>query len=244
VNTTKSSKKVAILQSNYIPWKGYFDLIASVDEVILFDDMQYTRRDWRNRNQIKTPQGLQWLTVPVLVKGKYFQTIRETAIDGSTWALMHWKALSQNYIKSAYFKEIATWLEPLYVAQSYSHLSQLNRTLIEGVCLYLGIQTRITNSWDYQLVDGKTARLASLCIQANATEYVSGPAAQSYIDESVFDQSNIDLTWFEYGSYPEYPQLYGLFQHHVSILDLLFNCGPNSRLFMKMNSADGEQGAS
>ncbi len=244
MNTTKSSKKVAILQSNYIPWKGYFDLIASVDEVILFDDMQYTRRDWRNRNQIKTPQGLQWLTVPVLVKGKYFQTIRETAIDGSTWALMHWKALSQNYIKSAYFKEIATWLEPLYVAQSYSHLSQLNRTLIEGVCLYLGIQTRITNSWDYQLVDGKTARLASLCIQANATEYVSGPAAQSYIDESVFDQSNIDLTWFEYGSYPEYPQLYGLFQHHVSILDLLFNCGPNSRLFMKMNSADGEQGAS
>lgn len=244
MNTTKSSKKVAILQSNYIPWKGYFDLIASVDEVILFDDMQYTRRDWRNRNQIKTPQGLQWLTVPVLVKGKYFQTIRETAIDGSTWALMHWKALSQNYIKSAYFKEIATWLEPLYVAQSYSHLSQLNRTLIEGVCLYLGIQTRITNSWDYQLVDGKTARLASLCLQANATEYVSGPAAQSYIDESVFDQSNIDLTWFEYGSYPEYPQLYGLFQHHVSILDLLFNCGPNSRLFMKMNSADGEQGAS
>jgi hypothetical protein len=244
VNTTKSPKKVAILQSNYIPWKGYFDLIASVDEVILFDDMQYTRRDWRNRNQIKTPQGLQWLTVPVLVKGKYFQTIRETAIDGSTWALMHWKALSQNYIKSAYFKEIATWLEPLYVAQSYSHLSQLNRALIEGVCLYLGIQTRITNSWDYQLVDGKTARLASLCLQANATEYVSGPAAQSYIDESVFDQSNIDLTWFEYGSYPEYPQLYGLFQHHVSILDLLFNCGSNSRLFMKMNSADGEQGAS
>jgi hypothetical protein len=244
VNTIKSPKKVAILQSNYIPWKGYFDLIASVDEVILFDDMQYTRRDWRNRNQIKTSQGLQWLTVPVLVKGKYFQTIRETAIDGSTWALMHWKVLSQNYIKSAYFKEIATWLEPLYVAQSYSHLSQLNRTLIERVCWYLGIQTRITNSWDYQLVDGKTARLASLCLQANATEYVSGPAAQSYIDESVFDQSNIDLTWFEYGSYPEYPQLYGLFQHHVSILDLLFNCGPNSRLFMKMNSADGEQCAS
>ena len=244
MNTTKSPKKVAILQSNYIPWKGYFDLIASVDEVIMFDDMQYTRRDWRNRNQIKTPQGLQWLTVPVLVKGKYFQTIRETAIDGSTWALMHWKALSQNYSKSNYFKEITTWLEPLYVAQSYSHLSQLNRTLIEGVCLYLGIQTRITNSWDYQLVDGKTARLASLCLQANATEYVSGPAAQSYMDESVFDKSNIDLTWFEYGSYPEYPQLYGLFQHHVSILDLLFNCGPNSRLFMKMNSADGEQGTS
>ena len=244
MNKIKSPKKIAILQSNYIPWKGYFDLIASVDEVILFDDMQYTRRDWRNRNQIKTPQGLQWLSVPVLVKGKYFQTIRETVIDGSSWALMHWKALSQNYGKSAYFKEIGNWLEPLYVSQHYSHLSQLNRTLIEGVCLYLGIQTSITNSWDYELVEGKTSRLVSLCLQANATEYVSGPAAQSYIDESVFNQSNIDLTWFEYGSYPEYPQLYGLFQHHVSILDLLFNCGPNSRLFMKMNSADGEQSTS
>ena len=94
-------KKVAILQSNYIPWKGYFDMIAAVDEFILYDDMQYTRRDWRNRNQIKTPQGVQWLTVPVKVKGKYHQTIRETEIEGAQWAKDHWKALSQNYRRAA-----------------------------------------------------------------------------------------------------------------------------------------------
>src|SRR5690242_7600286 len=100
-------KKVAILQSNYIPWKGYFDMIASVDEFILYDDMQYTKRDWRNRNQIKTPQGLQWITVPVLVKGKYHQKINETEIYGSDWANEHWKALVQNYKRAKHFDEIA-----------------------------------------------------------------------------------------------------------------------------------------
>src|SRR6187551_2529407 len=109
-------KKVAVLQSNYIPWKGYFDLIASVDEFILFDDMQYTRRDWRNRNQIKTPQGTQWLTVPVRVKGKYLQRIRDTEIDGTAWAGDHWKSLVQNYGRSQCFAEIAAWLQPLYAA--------------------------------------------------------------------------------------------------------------------------------
>jgi WbqC-like protein family len=103
-------KKVAILQSNYIPWKGYFDMIASIDEFILYDDMQYTRRDWRNRNQIKTPQkGLQWLTVPVQAKGKYHQKIKDTEIDGADWALIHWKALVQNYHRAPYFDKIATW---------------------------------------------------------------------------------------------------------------------------------------
>jgi hypothetical protein len=100
----KRSKKCAIVQSNYIPWKGYFDLIAAVDEFILYDDMQYTRRDWRNRNQIKTPQGLQWLTVPVVVKGLYYQKIRETEIDGTVWATSHWKSLVANYKRAPHFE--------------------------------------------------------------------------------------------------------------------------------------------
>jgi hypothetical protein len=141
-------KKVAILQSNYIPWKGYFDMIAAVDEFILYDDMQYTRRDWRNRNQIKTPQGVQWVTVPVKVKGKYYQKIRETEIDGADWMLAHWKALEQNYRRAPYFLEVASWLEPIYFTESFTHLSVLNRRLIERVYQYLEITTRITNSWE------------------------------------------------------------------------------------------------
>lgn len=128
-------KKVAIVQSNYIPWKGYFDLVAKVDEFILYDDMQYTRRDWRNRNQIKTPQGIQWLTVPVRVKGKYHQTIRETEIEGDQWATAHWKALSQNYRRTPHFTEIANWLEPLYIKEPPSHISILNRRFIEAISM-------------------------------------------------------------------------------------------------------------
>ena len=226
-------KRVAILQSNYIPWKGYFDMIAAVDEFILYDDMQYTRRDWRNRNQIKTPQGVQWLTVPVQVKGKYDQKIKDTLIDGTDWAIAHWKALVQNYRRAPHFDEVAIWLEPLYIAESYTHISQLNRRFIEAVCHYLGIKTVISDSWDYTLLDGKTERLADLCKQAGGTEYISGPAARDYVAEKVFADMGLKLTWFDYIGYPKYPQLWGEFSHGVTILDLLFNCGKDSPRYMR-----------
>jgi len=226
-------KKVAIVQSNYIPWKGYFDMIAAVDEFILYDDMQYTRRDWRNRNQIKTPQGLQWLTVPVLVKGRYHQKIRETEIDGFDWAAVHWKTLAQNYRRAPHFDEVAAWLEPLYIAESYGHISQLNRRFIEAICAYLEIKTVISNSWDYTLLDGKTERLADLCAQVGGTEYISGPAAKDYVEESIFTDMGIKLTWFNYTGYPEYPQLWGEFIHGVTIFDLLFNCGKEASRYMR-----------
>ena len=228
-----TEKKVAIVQSNYIPWKGYFDMIAAVDEFILYDDMQYTRRDWRNRNQIKTPQGVQWITVPVKVKGKYHQTIRETEIDGYEWQEAHWKTISLNYRRAPHFEEIASIFEPLYLREKYSHLSQLNRVFIEEACRYLGIKTKISNSWDYELIDGKTERLADLSMQAGASEYISGPAAKDYIEEQVFTDRNIKLTWFSYAGYPEYPQLWGEFTHGVTILDLLFNCGKEAPQYMR-----------
>lgn len=233
LNTHLFRNRVAILQSNYIPWKGYFDMIAAVDELILYDDMQYTRRDWRNRNQIKTPQGVQWLTVPVRVKGKYYQTIRETEIEGTQWAKDHWKTLSHNYRRAPYFVENASWLEPLYLEEVPTSLSLLNRRFIEAICDYLGIKTTIRNSWDYPLSEGKSERLADLCASANGNEYVSGPAAKDYIDKTVFTQRDIKLTWFDYIGYPKYPQLWGEFTHRVTILDLLFNCGKDAHRYMR-----------
>ncbi len=225
-------KKIAISQSNYIPWKGYFDLIACVDEFIIYDDMQYTRRDWRNRNQIKTPQGLHWLTVPVQVKGKREQTIRETEIDGDAWLIQHQKSIIQNYKKASFFNDVWSFIEPLY-NQQYTHLSQLNRKFIEVICNYLEIKTKISNSWDYNLMDGKTERLADMTMQAEGAEYISGPAAKDYIDKCVFDNLNIKLTWLDYSGYSEYPQLYDEFVHGVTILDLLFNCGKQSANYMR-----------
>lgn len=223
-------KKVAILQSNYIPWKGYFDMIAAVDEFILYDDMQFTKNDWRNRNKIKTPQGLQWLTIPV---GQDInRRIRDVTLD-PRWQSKHWKTLEANYRRAPHFDEIAEWLKPLYLSVEYSHLSQANRTFIEAICNYLGIKTKISNSWDYSLIDGKTERVVDLCVQAGGGEYISGPAARDYIDERVFDLKKIKLAWFDYSGYREYPQLWGKFEHGVSIVDLLFNSGSSAGNYMK-----------
>ncbi|MEW9900582.1 WbqC family protein [Chitinivorax sp. PXF-14] len=223
-------KKVAILQSNYIPWKGYFEIIAAVDEFILYDDMQFTKNDWRNRNRIKTPVGTQWLSIPV--GSDIRRRIRDVCLPEVAWAEQHWKTLSMNYRAAACFDEVARWLAPLYLENNCVDLSSFNRKLIEAVCLYLGIQTQISNSWDYLLIDGKTERLVDLCRQAGGTTYLSGPAARGYLDENLFQDEGICVQWMHYGPYPEYPQLWGPFAHEVSILDILFNCGINAVNYM------------
>jgi hypothetical protein len=226
-------KRVAIVQSNYVPWKGYFDMIAAVDEFILYDDVQYTRRDWRNRNRIKTPRGLEWLTVPVQVKGRYLQAVSETRIDGTSWARAHWEALRHNYARAAHFAWMAPILGPFYQEARHGLLSDLNRDLIQLVCGLLGIRTAITRSSDYALAEGRTDRLAGLCAQAGASEYVSGPSAKAYLDEGAFAARGVAVRWFDYDGYPQYPQLWGDFAHNVSILDLLFNCGEESPRYMR-----------
>ena len=226
-------KKVAILQSNYIPWKGYFDLIAYVDEFIIYDEMQFTKRDWRNRNRIKTPSGLQWLTIPVLTKGNFHQKISNTLVDGMNWAGTHWSSLEKNYSQSSFFKEISSWLKPLYLERTYSFISEVNRAFIEAICLFLQINTKISCSSNFNLIGEKSERLANICSQTGASEYVSGPAAKNYIDSTSFSQKSVNLKWFDYSDYNEYSQLWGDFRHEVSILDLLFNCGSETPLYMK-----------
>ena len=233
------TKRIAISQSNYLPWKGYFDMIAYVDEFVLYDDMQYTKRDWRNRNQIKTIDGLKWLTVPVKVKGKYLQKIRETEIDGSDWVKKHWGAIVQNYKDTPHFKELSAILKSAYFDLNPLTISECNRNFIDIICEYLCIETHISNSWDYLLIEGKSERLLDICIQAGATEYVSGRAAKGYLNEKLFLDAGIKITWFEYADYPEYPQQFGEFNHFVTILDLLFNKGGNSSDFMKFAPKKG-----
>lgn len=224
-------KKVAILQSNYIPWKGYFDMVAFVDEFILFDDMQFTKNDWRNRNKIKSPQGVAWLSVPV---GQNInRRIRDVETTDKLWRQKHWRTLEANYRRAPFFREIAEWLQPLYL-EKVQNLSCINRNFIEAICRYLGITTKISNSCDYRLVEGKTEKLVDICKQAGATEYISGPSAKDYIDMQKFVDGNVKLSWFDYSGYPEYPQLWGgEFVHGVSILDLLFNCGKESPKYMR-----------
>jgi hypothetical protein len=218
-------KRIAVVQSNYIPWKGYFDLINMVDEFILYDHVQYTKRDWRNRNRIKTDKGTQWITIPVIHEHTD-QMICETRVVNDTWRKKHWRSLGQYYRKASFFGSYGEILEKLYLQDDETFLSQINSKFIEVIAEILGIRAKISSSVDYQLVDGRNERLVALCKQAGASEYLSGPAAKNYLDEDLFKKEGIRVIWMDYTGYPEYSQLFCQpFIHEVTIIDLLLNEG-------------------
>ena len=226
-------KSIAISQSNYIPWKGYFDFIHSVDDFVLFDDAQFTKRDWRNRNRLKTQGGLKWLTIPVEAKGKFFQKIKDTRISGNRWAKNHWESIRHSYSKAAFFKEFQDTFEELYLTLDEEFLSCVNRKFLQAVNQVLGINTCLSSSSDYDFVEGKNELLISICQKAGAKKYISGPAAKEYLDESLFQDAGIEVGWMDFSGYSEYHQLHPPFEHSVTILDLIFNEGPNAKTFMK-----------
>jgi hypothetical protein len=227
-------KKILITQSNYIPWKGYFDAMHEVDEVILYDDAQYTKRDWRNRNIIKTSKGPAWLSIPVEVKGRYFQKIRETKISDQKWNQRHLKTLRLTYAKAAHFKVLSDFVESLYARASMQYLSEINYWFLTEITRHLGIKTPVFFSDSFDLsAKNPTQRLVNICKQAGASHYYSGPAAKSYLEEDKFLKEKITVSYFNYDGYPEYQQLYSPFSHFVTILDLLFNTGNDFRHYMK-----------
>jgi hypothetical protein len=223
--------RAGIIQSCYIPWRGYFDFINEVDLFIFHDDLQYTKGDWRNRNKIKTPNGLIWLTVPVKYK-KTSQLICETEIDYShKWQAEQISRFKNSYIKSPFFKgALELWEKSLQYADQT--ISQLNIRLINNICSFLGIGTKLVMSSDYAVTGSKTERLIRLLKKVGATVYLSGPSAKGYLDENLFQEHGICLEYKTY-DYPSYPQLWGDFIGTVTVLDLIANCGPNSRDFLK-----------
>jgi hypothetical protein len=227
------AKRVAIVQSSYIPWKGYFDLIRSVDEFILLDEVQFTKRDWRSRNRIKTKDGVAWLTVPVLTKGRFTQAIRDTRVSDASWGERHWQTIHANYARAPYYRDYATTLEPLYLKPVSQLLSEINHAFIAAICRVLAIETPIVSSSHYHSGEGRNERLLELCAAAGATEYLSGPSARGYLDESAFAAAGITVRWADYSGYPEYPQVHPPFDHHVTVLDLLFCTGPDATRYMK-----------
>jgi hypothetical protein len=228
-----TTKRVAIVQSSYIPWKGYFDLIRSVDEFILLDDVQFTRRDWRSRNRIKTKDGAAWLTIPVQSKGRFTQSIRETRVSDPAWGERHWQTIHASYARAPFFRDYASCFEALYRQPGSEFLSEINHAFITAICRALRIETPIAWSSDYDARDGRTERLVDLCRAAGATVYLSGPSARDYLDESAFAGAGIAVAWADYGGYPEYPQVHPPFDHAVSALDLLFCTGPDALGYMK-----------
>tara|TARA_B100001013_G_scaffold343790_1_gene272309 strand:- start:1108 stop:1857 length:750 start_codon:yes stop_codon:yes gene_type:complete len=224
------TKTLVIVQSNYIPWKGYFDLINLADHLILYDDVQFTKNDWRNRNVIKTFNGPHWLTIPVT--HKFGQKIKDTEICFPGWAQKHWKTIAQSYSKAPCFNRYKEVFETLYLNTDETFLSEVNRQYISAICDILGIETECSWSMDYELPEGKTERLLELCRKLGAADYLSGPAAKTYIDANLFVEAGIKLRFMSYDGYPEYRQLFPPFQHAVSIIDLILNEGADARTYM------------
>jgi len=220
-------KRVAVLQSNYVPWKGYFDIVRDVDLFIFYDDRQFTKNDWRNRNQIKAASGPEWLTIPV--GDAIDRLICDVAIANPAWQAKHWRTLQQNYGRCPHFARYRAYFEEVYLGRRWTNLSELNQTLIRHIAReFLGLRTEFADSRDYATRGQKLDRLLDLVVQSGATTYVSGPSAKDYIVPERFNEDGIDLVWKDYAGYPPYPQRFPPFEHRVSILDLLFNCGPEA----------------
>ncbi|HWT25968.1 MAG TPA: WbqC family protein [Solirubrobacteraceae bacterium] len=226
-------KTVTVVQSSYIPWKGYFDLIGLADEFVVYDDVEFSRGTWRNRNRIKTPQGLRWLTIPIRYRGHSRARIDEIETSGTSWAADHWRALEASYGSAPHFETYRDAVEALYRDGEERSLSRINVRFLRALCALLGIRTPITLSTDYEATGTGTERLVGLLTQAGATRYVSGPAGRAYIDERAFERAGIALEWMDYAGYAEYPQPHPPFEHAVTVLDLLFSVGPRAPRYLK-----------
>lgn len=223
--------KVGVIQSNFLPWRGYFDFIREVDLFITHDDLQYTKGDWRNRNRIKTPRGSEWITVPVSYR-KTSQLIEGTPVDYSTpWAQKMLNRMRESYRRSPHFEPYFSELSDLLTQPAVS-ISDLNLRLIKWVCLKLEIDTPIRMSREYHPQGAKTERLIGILQQVGASTYLSGPAAQAYLMPEMFDQAGIQLEFKQY-DYPEYQQLYPPFDPAVSVIDLLFMMGRDSIIYLE-----------
>lgn len=222
--------KIGIIQPNYFPWRGYWDFIKESDIFILHSDLQYTKSDWRNRNRIKTSQGLRWMTVPVHYNHTA-QLICETKIDNSTlWSVAHERLIEDNYRAAPYWRDAKLILGQSCFGDS---LSQLNRTAIGVICGYLGIKTPLLDSRQFNLDPAlrKTERILAICKALGATTYLSGPAAKVYLDEDLLRRNGIVPEYKTY-DYPEYPQLHGRFDGNLSVLDLIANVGPDAPFYI------------
>lgn len=223
-------KTIGILQPGYLPWLGFFEQLYRSDIFVVFDDVQFEKGSWRNRNRIKTPQGTIWLTVPVRSKGRGFPLIKDVEINNSVpWQKKHIKTIVQNYGKASFFQEYFAGLESI-LAQPYRYLIDLNMKLIFWMAEQLGISTTIKMASELGVPGKNVNRLIDMIQALGGNHFYEGAAGRNYIDAADFEEAGITLTFQDY-QHPVYLQLYGEFISHLSAIDFLFNCGKNRLIF-------------
>ena len=206
--TQAGHKRVVVLQPSYLPWLGYFDQLYKSNVFVLYDDVQYDKHGWRNRNRIKTAKGPLWLTVPVLTHGQCLPTNRDARIDTQqSWARKHLQALRVNYAKAPAFGVVFDALEPA-LRRPWTHLVDVNRALLETLCRLLGLERPILLSSELDIPGQKTERLIAICRALGADRYLTGDAASDYLDETQFNANGIRVEYHHY-RHPVYAQLHG-----------------------------------
>jgi len=220
--------RLVCLQPGFLPWTGFFDQLDRSEIFVIYDTVSYDRGGWRNRNRIKTQQGIQWLTVPVIVNG--FPLIRDVKIDNhDNWAVKHLKSIKQNYSRAPYFKDYIGIFEEVY-SKSWEYLIDIDMAFIMKIRECLGNGTTIEFASNLKIEGERTQRLVDMCLKLGATEFLEGHAGKGYLQgegEQLFKEKGINLVYQDY-KHPVYPQLYGEFVSHLSVIDLLFNCGKES----------------
>lgn len=228
--------RVGVIQPSFIPWRGYFDFMANVDAFVFLDDVQYSKNGWRNRNRIKTPEGSEWITVPVRHRS-LAQLIRDTEIDDQKdWRESHLRLWHENYGTAPYYQEILELLGDMG-RKTVGTISELNIALTRKIADYLQIGTRTMLSSELQVSGTKTDRLIDLMKKLHATTYLSGPSADAYLDKDSFQKNGIRLEYKSY-DYGPYPQLWGPFEGAVTVLDLIANCGPTAKNHIRSCTPD------
>ncbi len=220
--------RVAAIQSNYLPWKGYFDIINDVDIFVFYDEVQYTKNDWRNRNQICTTNGRQWLSIPVAkdaVKLKISEVPLVREVNGKDWQLLHHKTLTLSYGGAPQFEQMKAFIDDIYLKHNWTNLAELNRFIIGRVCQNLGITTSLRDSKEFRLPDGKIERLLELLVRLKTTTYLTGPSGREYLEpfRDLFSANGITIEYKTYPEYPSYSQLSPTWENHVSIIDMIAN---------------------
>ena len=235
--STLSTKRVVILQPGYLPWLGFFDLLLKADIFVIFDDVQYTTRDWRSRNRVKTPHGVLWLTVPVKARGARGKMIKDVEIDNSQdWQQKHRQNLETHYKKAAWLSEIDYLISTFY-EKKYKFLIDADIDFVTLVRQYFSVSTEILFSSDIPTEGIRDEKLLSICRNLSASHYLSGNAAKNYLREELFAAAGIIVEWHNY-QHPYYNQLWMKeqgFISHLSVVDLLFNHGPDSLAILTGN---------
>ena len=218
---------VSIHQPQYIPWLGFFDKIDKSDMFVFLDNVQYKKREFQNRNKIRTKTGWMWLTVPVISKSRYTQKIKDVQIDNTyNWRDKHSKSIKLTYNRALSFKEYFSFFEELYLRE-WKSLVDLNVCIIKKSMEFLGVKKDIYFESDLDISADKTPRIIDICKKVNADTYLSGQGAKTYLDEELFKRNNVKLVYQDF-MHPQYEQCYKPFIPYMSIIDLLFNHGQDS----------------